>query len=181
MHVINRRYFAIASAAWLALAGKATAQTASPNDKISRANAAIHQEVVFAARPASVYNALVNASEFDKVARASAAMAIMSMTRLGSAPTEIDARPGGAFRLFGGYISGRNVELVSDLRIVQAWRVGDWDAGLYSIAKFALAGADGGTRLLFDHTGFPSEAADHLAKGWYANYWEPLAKILAAS
>lgn len=108
-------------------------------------------------------------------------MAIMSMTRLGSAPTEIDARPGGAFRLFGGYISGRNVELVSDLRIVQAWRVGDWDAGLYSIAKFALAGADGGTRLLFDHTGFPSEAADHLAKGWYANYWEPLAKILAAS
>ncbi|HEY3637058.1 MAG TPA: SRPBCC domain-containing protein [Rhizomicrobium sp.] len=100
---------------------------------------------------------------------------------LGSAPTAIDARPGGAFVLFGGYITGRTIEIVPDVRLVQAWRVGNWEPGVYSIARFALSAANGGTKLEFDHTGFPSDDADHLAKGWYGNYWEPLAKVLAGA
>jgi activator of HSP90 ATPase len=45
---------------------------------------------------------------------------------------------GGAFTLFGGYITGRHVELVPNDRIVQAWRTGGWAPGVYSIAKFEL-------------------------------------------
>jgi hypothetical protein len=32
----------------------------------------------------------------------------------------------------------------------------------------------------FDHTGFPTGNAEHLAAGWHAHYWMPLEKILAA-
>jgi hypothetical protein len=38
-----------------------------------------------------------------------------------------------------------------------------------------------GTRLTLDHTGFPKGQAQHLAEGWQPNYFEPLAKYLAAS
>ena len=86
---------------------------------------------------------------------------------------------GGTFSLFGGHIIGRHIELVPNKRIVQAWRVVDWDPGLYSIAKFELAEQGPGTKIVFDHTGFPKGKAEHLAAGWKANYWEPLVKFLA--
>jgi activator of HSP90 ATPase len=86
---------------------------------------------------------------------------------------------GGLFTLFGGYITGRNVELVPNVRIVQAWRTGGWPAGTYSIARFELVEQGAGTKIVFDHTGFPKGAAERLAAGWKAHYWEPLEKLLA--
>jgi activator of HSP90 ATPase len=97
----------------------------------------------------------------------------------GNIPAEIAAEPGGAFKLFNGFIVGRNLELVPNERIVQAWRVGYWDPGAYSIAKFVLVEQGSDTKLIFDHTGFPKGDAEHLAEGWKGNYWEPLAKFLA--
>ena len=73
-----------------------------------------------------------------------------------------------------------NVELVPAVRIVQAWRAASWLAGNFSSTKFVLLKVAGGTRLVFDHAGFPGEAADHLARGWHVNYWEPLARVLAS-
>ena len=69
-------------------------------------------------------------------------------------------------------------ELVPNERIVQAWRTTNWTPGLYSIARFELAEQGSSTKLVFDHTGFPSGTAEHLAAGWKANYWEPLEKLL---
>jgi activator of HSP90 ATPase len=94
-------------------------------------------------------------------------------------PPEISREPGGAFALFGGYIFGRQLELVPNERIVQAWRVGSWDPGIYSIARFELAEQGSGTKIVFDHTGFPKGKAEHLAEGWKINYWEPMGKFLA--
>jgi hypothetical protein len=37
-----------------------------------------------------------------------------------------------------------------------------------------------GTKIVFDHRGFPEGQAQHLADGWNANYWEPLEKYLSA-
>jgi uncharacterized protein YndB with AHSA1/START domain len=183
MIVVDRRNFSMGAgsvAAGLALAGNSIAQAGAVGDEISHTNAAIHQEVAFAAKPGRVFAVLTLANEFDRVVRLSGAMSSAMRSELGSAPTAIDARPGGAFVLFGGYITGRNIEIAPDSRLVQAWRSESWDAGIYSIARFALSGSGTGTRLIFDHTGFPSDAADHLAKGWYANYWQPLAKVLAS-
>ena len=53
-----------------------------------------------------------------------------------------------------------------------------WDPGAYSIAKFELVEQGTGTKIVFDHTGFPKGDAETLASGWKAHYWEPLAKFL---
>jgi activator of HSP90 ATPase len=162
-----------------AATGSSQAAADDKNGEISRDNAAIHQELVFAASVARVYDALTVTEQFDKVVRLSAAMNSDMKKMLGAAPTVIDAQPGGAVSLFGGYVTGRMLELVANVRIVQAWRAGSWDAGIYSIARFAFLQHGSGTRLVFEHTGFPNAAARHLAKGWHINYWEPLAKSLA--
>ena len=128
-------------------------------------SAAIHQEVTFNARPQQVYAALTDAAQFSKMT--------------GGAPAEIKPEAGGVFSCFGGMIEGRNLELIPNQRIVQAWRAKMWDAGVYSIVRFELNAEGSGTRIVFDHSGFPEDQGDHLAAGWKSNYWEPLEKYLA--
>ena len=164
-----------ASIGALALAPAATA--APLEDEISRTAESIHQETIFKASRKRVYEALTDTDQFNKLTQLSAA--VKSGMALGSTATKISREEGGTFTLFGGHILGRHVELVPDERIVQAWRTADWPAGIYSIARFVLMAQNGGTKLVFDHTGFPVGQAEHLAAGWQANYWEPLAKFLA--
>ena len=120
---------------------------------ISQRAAAIHQEVLFAAAPERIYRTLTRADLFDRVVRASAAAA--AVLKPGAPPTRIQPVAGTPFQLFGGYLSGRQIELVSNQRIVQAWRMSDWEDGVYSIVRFELAKSKNGTRLVLDHTGIP--------------------------
>jgi activator of HSP90 ATPase len=147
------------------------------SEEISRSGEAIHQEVVFKGSRKHVYEALTDTEQFNKVTQLSAAM--QSGMPPGAAPTEISREVGGSFRLFGGHIVGRQVELVPNERIVQAWRVVTWDPGVYSIARFELKEHGSETRLVFDHAAFPDGKAEHLADGWKTNYWEPLQKYLS--
>jgi uncharacterized protein YndB with AHSA1/START domain len=185
--VFTRRDFSTRLAAFLSglgIAGTAFGSTGSPrsarsagSEEISHTCEAIHQEVVFKASRKRVYEALTDTKQFNKVVQLSAAM--KSGMPPGAAPTEISHEVGGAFSLFGGYIVGRHVELLPNERIVQAWRAGSWNPGVYSIVKFELAEQGSGTKLVLDHAGFPDGAGQHLADGWKANYWEPLEKYLA--
>jgi activator of HSP90 ATPase len=93
-------------------------------------------------------------------------------------PVQISREAGGAFTLFGGYIVGRQIELVQNERIVQAWRVAAWSPGVYSIARFELMEQGPSTKVVFEHVGFPEGQGQHLAEGWKGNYWEPLEKYL---
>jgi activator of HSP90 ATPase len=129
---------------------------AQPNESIT-----IHQEIDFNTSPQLLYEALLDANQF---------------TAFSGRPAEINREVGGAFSLFGGHIIGRNVELLPNHRIVQAWRVVTWPEGVYSIAKFELKPHGSGTRLVFDHIGFPEGLHDHLAEGWESNYWMLLKK-----
>ena len=129
----------------------------------------IRQEVNVKASPKRVYDTLLDAKRFSEFT---------------GAPAEIDPKSGGAFSCFGGVITGRNIELLPNQRIVQAWRVAMWPEGLYSIAKFELQPQGSQTRLVMDHVGFPEEMRAHLngeeADGaWHRRYWEPLKKYLA--
>jgi activator of HSP90 ATPase len=150
---------------------------ARPDGEISHSEEAIHQETVYKASRKRIYEALTDSRQFDKITQLSAEM--LAGKSYGSKPTEISREAGGVFTLFGGHISGRQIELLPNERIVQAWRVVDWDAGKYSIAKFELVEQGGGTKIVFDHTGFPKDDAEHLAIGWKAHYWETLEKYLA--
>jgi activator of HSP90 ATPase len=120
----------------------------------------IHQEVTFSAPPARVYQTLVDTKKFAEAT---------------GAPASGDAAEGAAFSAFGGHVTGRNVELVPDKRLVQAWRAKTWPEGLFSIVRFELKSEGAGTRLVFDHNGFPPDMKDHLAQGWQSNYWDKIA------
>lgn len=124
----------------------------------------IHQEIDFAASPNRIYEALMDSAQHA------------AFTANGAAQISRDA--GGAFTCHGGIISGRNIELVPDKRIVQAWRVANWDEGVYSIVRIDLKEQEGGTRLVLDHAGFPDGQAEHLGPGWHERYWDPLRTYL---
>jgi activator of HSP90 ATPase len=126
---------------------------------------AIHQEVVLAASRRRIYEALMDSRRHA------------AFTANGAA--RISRREGGAFSCHGGVIAGRNIELVPNRRIVQAWRVGHWPSGVYSLVRFELKKEGAGTRLVLDQTGIPPGHRAHLARGWHARYWRPLRKYLA--
>jgi uncharacterized protein YndB with AHSA1/START domain len=160
---------------WLSI-GSVMGWTAA-EEEISRTAEAIHHEPIFKASRKRVYEALTDAKQFDKVIQLSGE--VKSGMVKAPNPPEISREAGGAFSLFGGYVTGRHIELVPNERIVQAWRAGSWDPGIYSIARFELVEQGSGTKIVFDHTGFPKGDGEHLAGGWKMNYWEPLEKLLA--
>ena len=124
----------------------------------------LHQEIDFKASPQRIYAVLLDSKQFA---------AFTGM------PAEISREAGGVFSMFGGLIVGRNIELVGNQRIVQAWRPANWDPGVYSLVKFELKGQGDQTKLILDHTGFPQGNYGHLYSGWGERYWEPLKKYLA--
>ena len=124
----------------------------------------IHQEIDLPAPLDRVFRALTESQQFSAFT---------------GAPADIDTRPGGTFSCFGGMISGRTVELVPEQRIVQAWRAGNWDAGVYSIVRFELRREGHQTRLVLDQSGHPDGTDEHLRAGWPRMYWEPLKRFLA--
>jgi uncharacterized protein YndB with AHSA1/START domain len=178
--VSSRRNFSFllgSAVAALALSNRALgAPIPVGEEEVSHACETIHQTVVFKASRKRVFEALTDEKVFDKVVKASEAM--QSGMSLGSKPTQISREVGGAFILYGGHIVGRHIELVPEERIVQAWRVATWEAGVYSIARFVLSDEAGNTKLVFEHTGFPNGQGEHLASGWKGNYWQPMAKVL---
>ena len=168
----TRRDFTLRLAALgaLAIAGDARPLRAQ-DDGVKHDAESIHQEIAITAPPAKVYGALTDAAIFTK-------MTAFSMIK-NAPPAKIDAVNGGAFALFDSHIVGRNIELVTNARVVQAWRPADWPAGVYSIARFELTAQGSGTMIVFDHTGFPAGQGTHLAMGWQMNYWGPMKQVLA--
>jgi activator of HSP90 ATPase len=136
----------------------AVAQTA-------KSGTAIHQEVDFKTTPARIYEVLLDAKQFAAFTKGTA---------------EVQSQPGAPFRLFGGRIEGRNIELIPNQRIVQAWRPASWPPGTYSIVRFELTATGSGTRIILDHTGFAEDKWPGLNAGWATNYWDPLHKYLSA-
>jgi activator of HSP90 ATPase len=125
----------------------------------------IHHEVLFNTSPERIYELLLETEQFSKMS--------------GGAPTVISREEGGAFTVFGGKIVGRNIELVPNQRIVQAWRSAAWEAGVYSVIKYELKQQGSETLLVFEHTGFPDSMREQIDNGWTSFYWEPMKKFFA--
>ncbi len=178
---LTRRTFAktvAASAAALAIPRQFLHAAEPQGDLgISHSADAIHREAVIKSTPARVYAALTEAKQFDGVFKLSAASKTMPAS---AAPSAISKEPGGAFSLFGGYITGRQIELTPNSHIVQVWRSASWPAGAYSLVVWNITPSGAGTKLSLDHTGFPAAEAEHLATGWRDNYYTPLIKYLAS-
>jgi len=183
---ISRRSLAIGLAALpaclsmhggAAAATKAAAAKAPDLNGLSHTAEAIRQEVTLDASPQRVYEVLTSSKDFDKITRLSDGAALLDA--VGAKPTSISSEVGGAFTLFGGYITGRQVEMQPNERLIQAWREGSWKPGEFSIAAYYLTAQGAKTRLNFEHRGFPNGNGVSLAPGWHTHYWEPLAKFLS--
>jgi activator of HSP90 ATPase len=134
-----------------------------PSNGPNKLRTSIHQEIKLKSTPEHIFEVLLDAKQFA------------AFTGL---PAEIDTKPGGTFKTFGGLIEGRNVDIIPSQRIVQAWRPASWDPGVYSIVHFELKANGEGTLLTLNHTGFPEGLYDHLLFGWNTRYWKPLNKYL---
>jgi activator of HSP90 ATPase len=166
----QRRWLTGIAAGCLVLGASAWAADAAPvakapNAAENQSRTSLHQELVFKASPQRIYEILLSSQQF---------------TAFSGKPATIDSQVGGAFSLFGGHIVGRNVELIPNQLIVQAWRPADWPAGAYSLVRMQLKPQGADTLLILDHTGFPAGGFDHLSAGWTEHYWQPLTKYLAS-
>ena len=123
----------------------------------------IEQTVSFKARPHVVYEMLMDSAEH---------------ARFTGAEASISRDIGGAFTAYDGALTGTNIELVPDAKIVQSWRAGDWPEGHHSIATFLLEEEDGGTRLTFTQAGVPEQHYDDIRQGWRDYYWSKMASYL---
>jgi len=136
-----------------------------PSSDANKSRTFLHQEIDYKASAERIYQVLLSSKDFAAFSGAAA---------------EIDPKAGGSFSMFGGLVVGRNVELVPNQRIVQAWRLSqEFAEGIYSLVKFELKDENYQTRVILDHTGFPEGHFDHLYVGWTSHYWEPLRKFLA--
>jgi activator of HSP90 ATPase len=176
--LLRRQFIATAALTAAGMTSRTSPAIADANGEILSSEEAIHQERVFKARRQRVYEALTIEGQFDKVIQLSGVMKADVMAKM-QKPTTLSPHAGGAFTLFGGYIFGRQIELVPNELIIQAWSSLSWARGIYSIARFELTDQGGSTKLIFDHTGFPKGQAEHLVSGWQEHYWDPLTKFLA--
>jgi activator of HSP90 ATPase len=123
----------------------------------------IRQKVTFKASPHDIYESLMDEKKHAQIT---------------GAEVKLSRKVGGKFNIWDGSITGENLELVPDKKIVQSWRYSDWPEGEYSTATFSLEEVDGGTKLTLNQSGVPDEAYEDIKQGWKDYYWTPLKKYL---
>jgi activator of HSP90 ATPase len=90
-------------------------------------------------------------------------------------PAEIDARPGGKFTAWDGYISGVTLELHPFQRILQSWRTTEFPSSSPdSRLEITFDAAENGMRLTLIHTEIPEGQAEDYRQGWEDFYFTPM-------
>ena len=123
----------------------------------------IQQTVTFNVPPHEVYEALMDSKKHAAFTGGKA-----SLSRA----------VGGRISAYDNYITGKNIELVPDQKIVQDWRAVDWPEGYYSRITFEFTAVPDGTRLDFTHADVPEGTEEEFTQGWIDNYWEPMKRYL---
>jgi len=120
----------------------------------------IRQKITVKAEPEAAYDAYMDARKHSAFT--------------GSKAT-IEARVGGKFTAWDGYIFGKNLELEKGKRIVQEWTNTDWPEG-YPPSRLELTfkKAKGGTVISMVQSEVPADLADDLEEGWTEFYWKPI-------
>jgi uncharacterized protein YndB with AHSA1/START domain len=128
-----------------------------------RSTTTLVQTVEVAAAPSDVYAAYLDSAKHAKFTGGGA---------------KIDARVGGRFSAWDGYITGTTLELTPGRRIVQAWRTSEWPEGFDdSRLELTLAKSPRGTKITMVHENVPSAQAAAYEAGWVEHYWEPLRRF----
>jgi len=96
------------------------------------------------------------------------------------ARAQISRRAGGRFTAFAGALSGRNLLVVPNRRIVQAWSTNFKKTDPDSILVLEFSKIAGGARIDLVHAGVPPQDHKGVSQGWPKYYWKPWKAYLAA-
>jgi activator of HSP90 ATPase len=122
---------------------------------------------VIPAPPLAIYNAWLSSKGHS------------AMT--GSA-AKASARVGGGFTAWDGYISGKNLELKSPDRILQAWRTTEFSADdPDSRLEVILEQTKTGTRVTLVHTDIPTGQGASYKQGWIDYYFTPMKEYFSGN
>jgi len=120
----------------------------------------IIQQVFFEnAKPRDVYELLMDSAKLAKYTKTKC---------------EIGRGVGGDFNLYDGQINGKNVELITDAKIVQKWRMQDWPAWHFSTVTLDIKKVAGGTDLMFSQTAVPVDKYRAVQEGWDKKFWSKM-------
>ena len=91
-------------------------------------------------------------------------------------PAVMSTEPGSEFSIFGGEITGRNMEFEENRKMVQQWYFdGQEEASVVSI-KIHPKGA--GSSVEVRHQNIPDEAFENISEGWTDTYFASVAEFL---
>ena len=124
----------------------------------------IEQEIIIKGTPHEIYEVFMDAKKHSKLTESKA---------------KVSREVGGSFSIYEGALSGKNVELIQDKKIVQTWR-GDgenWPKGYYSKITLIFEPDDKGTLIKFTHIDIPEASYESVKDGWDMYYWEPLKEM----
>jgi activator of HSP90 ATPase len=101
-------------------------------------------------------------------------------TMIAGAPAVISEKEGSKYSAHGGYIKGKNLQLIKNKLIVQTWRASTWDKKDMD-STFIINLEQNGKDVVLHaiHANVPDKDSGHLAKGWYDHYWNPWKQYIA--
>ena len=93
----------------------------------------------------------------------------------------VSDREGDSFTAWDEYITGKNIELIPNTKIRQAWRTTDFleDQPDSEIVLEFIPLENGRSRLVLRHNGL-TDADEHYRAGWEDNYFEPMADYFSS-
>ena len=116
-------------------------------------------EEVFNVSSEKLYNAWLSSAEH---------------TAMTGGEAECSDKVGDSFTAWDGYISGKNLELIPNSKIVQSWRTtefDDLDEDSKLVIEFQVV--PNGTRIIINHSNIPEGQSDY-NKGWIEHYFQPM-------
>ena len=84
-------------------------------------------------------------------------------------PAVMDDKPGTEFSLWEGNISGNNIEVIENKKLVQEWYFGEQNEK--SIVTIKLFEDKKGTQVELNHTNIPDEDYENITEGWVEYYF----------
>ncbi len=125
----------------------------------------IRQTILLAAAPEAVFEALMDSKKHSTFTGAKA---------------KIGRAVGEKFSAYDDYISGINLEIVPNKKIVQSWRgtEPEWKGHEDSKVSFEFFKSKKGAKLVLVHQGVPEALLSSIKQGWTDYYWKPLKDFL---